>query len=203
MWADIGEDVAHTLAHELTLPAIGRALCVCKAWKSLLEDDDIWQRVALSRHAHWPFSAHWLAAGNPSGHPLLQSGWRTALYYRTIGETTAGVAMTQPAKRMSVAQMFVHGGKYRPQKKREKVPGAPRLPTSSYFFFCERLREENPERKISATECAAAWKELSAAEREPHHEAALIDRARFAIEKGLWIKGLEPDDLRTGLRPQG
>ena len=91
---------------------------------------------------------------------------------------------------MSVAQMFVHGGKYRPQKKREKVPGAPRLPTTSYFFFCMKLRDDHRKRKFTAAECSAAWKELSSAERAPHEEAALVDRARFAIEKGLWICGL-------------
>ena len=56
MWTDIiGDDLALALAHELSLPALGRSLCVCKAWKYLLEAEEIWQHVALKLHKHWPF----------------------------------------------------------------------------------------------------------------------------------------------------
>lgn len=199
----IGEDAARTLALSLPLPSLGRAVCVCKAWRSFLVDDFIWQCIALRMYEHWPFSAEWPmkanADGHPAKHPLVLSGWRAALYYRHTGETSTGVSLTQPAKRLSVAQMFMKGASnYRPQKRREKIPGAPHAPTSSYFHFCETFRE-GKKAKVATAEISAAWRGLSEAQRGPHETAAKVDRARYAIEKGLWIKGFELEDLRPRL----
>jgi len=77
---------------------------------------------------------------------------------------------------------FEKGGK----KRAKKDPNAPKRPKSAYFLYCDtrraKLKEENPEMKVSevAKATGAEWQSLSEHEKKPFVDQAEALKAKYA-----------------------
>ena len=187
---DLPSDIIVVIGLKLSLASHSCAAAVSMAWCRALSRADLWRELALCTHEVWPFDTE-----DPSFHPLFLGSWRLAYRFRRLGERASGVAIMQPAKRKTSAEMWMSGReRYTPQRRREKVPGAPKAPLSSYMLFCCEIRRRcstgASDRCLSTKECGAAWKELQPEERDDYAQKAEVDRSRFVMERGLWVAGL-------------
>ena len=85
------------------------------------------------------------------------------------------------------------------KRKRNTDPSRPKRPTSAYFFFVAKQREELEKqgRKITRVaewtkEVSAKWRALSAEEREPFDVKATADKERYTKEINDY-KGKDPN----------
>ena len=195
---DLPADIIVVVGLRLSLAGHGCASATCKVWRKALRSANLWRERALAMHAVWPFDIN-----DPARHPLFLGSWMLAYRFRRLGERASGVAIMQPAKRKSSAEMWMSGReRFTPQRRREKVPGAPKAPLSSYMLFCGAMRSSGGStasgRCLSTKECGTAWKELRPEEREEYARKAEVERSRFVMERGLWVAGLSVEIFETG-----
>lgn len=188
MLSDAPHDVALTIVRCFDLPSLGRAAAVCRGWSSVCLHETVWRERALDAFEEWPFDVGAAAVHEP----LFFGGWRAAFCVRSKGRETC---TTQAVKQKSAAARWMEGGTYRPRKKRENIPGAPKSPLTAYFLFCAQLRANG---MLRPSELQAAWRQLDERERQEWKRAAVADRARWEVEKGLWALGISVDEAQCG-----
>ena len=81
------------------------------------------------------------------------------------------------------------GSKNQGSRKRVKDPNRPKRPTSAYFYFAAKCREDNAKKGIKITrvadftkEVSAKWNVLPSKEKEPYEKLAAKDKQRYDAE---------------------
>lgn len=84
-------------------------------------------------------------------------------------------------------------------KIKKKDPHRPKRPTSAYFFYAQRMREEAARKGQSITrvaewtkEISGYWRALSPTERAPFEKMAAADKARYDAQMKIY-KGKDED----------
>lgn len=92
--------------------------------------------------------------------------------------------------------------------KREKDPNRPKRPTSAYFYYAAKCREDNAKKGIKITrvadftkEVSAKWNGLAAKDKEPYEKLAAKDKQRYDLEKANYTGG-KVKDANKPKRPQ-
>jgi high mobility group protein B1/high mobility group protein B3 len=100
------------------------------------------------------------------------------------------------------------GSKNQTNRKRVKDPNRPKRPTSAYFYFAAKCREDNAKKGVKITrvadftkEVSAKWNGLGAKEKEPYEKLAAKDKQRYDAEVAKY-KGTKVKDSNKPKRPQ-
>jgi len=100
------------------------------------------------------------------------------------------------------------GSKNQSGRKRVKDPNRPKRPTSAYFYFAAKCREDNAKKGIKITrvadftkEVSAKWNALPSKEKEPYEKLAAKDKQRYDAEVAKY-KGTKVKDANKPKRPQ-
>ncbi|XP_074645495.1 high mobility group protein B3-like [Tubulanus polymorphus] len=82
------------------------------------------------------------------------------------------------------------------QKRKKKDPGAPKRPTTAFFYFVKHCRDENLIKADRVSEftkaCAEKWKKMNDDDRVNYDNAAKKDRARYDEEMAIFKPVKDP-----------